>query len=402
MPPNPSELNPPKVISDSLQIDQAVRGDRAQSLGQMSGGTAIANLEGREVHIGDRIYQTDPETVKRIVREELQIVHREYGEPVRQGLNALADLMQASTVRDAVTTFRIVFEAACDQIDAIANYKALHDLLHTLEFQCYSGIVQESRRFPEDETTLDILMDHELTFQNLLTEMQRVVARETIAAREVQWLTDLQKAQAELHQAIETLETRPLQRTIWLLNRILAIQPSRINTNLTSAARSLRLPDLVSAMTFIAEEVAKADLDVEKQSQFQQGVAVLSDLNQRLTALIVGHDYWQQIALELRRIEANLEQDLIELEMSWPDLKERAVGLFDRDADSWTIAFQQDVQNLDDALKTQNPIKIKRYFRMYRRRASDRFFQVDVTLKRLCEELREVGVPLASVLRMIQ
>jgi len=397
-----SGANTTEPSNNSPQIDQSVRGDRAQALGQMTGGTAIANIEGREVHIGDRIYQTDPETVKRIVREELQIAHHEFGEPVRQGLNALADLMQAPAVRDAVITFRVVFEAACNQIEVIANYKALHDLLHTLEFQCYSGIVQESKRFPEDETTLDILMDHELTLQNLLGEIQQMAARETIKSHEVQWLTELQKAQSELHQAIEILEPRHLQRTIWLLNRVLAIQPSRINTNLTSAARSLRLPDLVDAMTFIAEQLTTAHLDQAKRNQFQQGVIVLSDLNQRLTALVIGHDYWQELDLELRRIEANFDQDLIELEMSWPDLKERTGVLFDTEADAWTIAFQQDGQNLDEALSAKNPVKIKRYFRLYRRRASDRFYQVDVTLKRLCEELREVGGPLASVLRMIQ
>ncbi|MBF2046884.1 MAG: hypothetical protein IGS54_05860 [Elainella sp. C42_A2020_010] len=88
--------------------------------------------------------------------------------------------------------------------------------------------------------------------------------------------------------------------------------------------------------------------------------------------------------------------------MSWPDLKERTEALFDPTADQWTLAFQQDSQNLDAALHAKNPAKIKRYFRMYRRRASERFYQVDVTLRRLCEELREVGEPLASVLRMIE
>ncbi|WP_017302004.1 hypothetical protein [Nodosilinea nodulosa] len=114
------------------------------------------------------------------------------------------------------------------------------------------------------------------------------------------------------------------------------------------------------------------------------------------------HDYWQEIDLELRRIESNLDQNLVELEMSWPDLKARSDRLFDAGADQWTLAFQQDSQNLDMALKAQNPIKIKRYFRLYRRRARERFYQVDVTLKRLCEELREVGEPLASVLRIIE
>jgi hypothetical protein len=187
------------------------------------------------------------------------------------------------------------------------------------------------------------------------------------------------------------------------LNRVLAIQPSRINTNLNSAARTLRLPTLVSAMKFIFDKLARSNLDRDKIRQFQEGVEVLAELNERLIALVNGHDYWQELDLELRRIEGNLEKYSIELEMSWPDLKARTDVLFAGEIrDPWTVAFEQDGQNLDLALNAQNPAKIKRYFRMYRRRASDRFYRVDASLKRLCEELREVGEPLASVLRIIE
>ena len=368
---------------------------------QQSGKFGVNIGQGQGVHIGD-VYQVDPETIKRIVREELRLPQREYGDPVSLGLNALTELMQYSEARSAVITFRVDFQAACEQINIIANYKELHDLLHTLEFQCYNGIVQESKRFPDDETAFDILTDHEMTLQKILMEVQEVASRETIATNEVLWLKDLERGQEELHAAIEEVDTRRLQRTIWLLNRILAIQPSRINTNLNLAARTLRLPALVNALKSIWERLSKSNLNQEKLKQFQLGVEVLAELNDRLTALVIGHDYWQELDLELRRIEANLEKDLIELEMSWPDLKERTEVLFNPFGDQWAVSFHLDSQNLDAALNAQNPIKIKRFFRMYRRRASDRFYQVDVTLKRLCEELREVGEPLASVLRMIE
>jgi len=325
----------------------------------------------------------------------------EYGEPVSQGLNALTDLMQTPKVRDSVHKFRTVFGITCEQINVVADYKGLHDVLHTLEFQCYNGIVEGSKRFPDDETTLDILMEHNLTLQNLRGEIQKIVVRETIATHEVKWLSDLEKAQAELHGAIEELDIRRLQRTIWLLNKVLANQLSRINTNLTRAAQSLQLPALVDAMTIIAEKLSSTNLDQEKLRQFQEGVEVLAALNQKLATMIARHDNLQALDLELRRIEANLDQNSGELEMSWPDLQTQSQELFGAESDQWASDFQQDIKNLDMALETQNPSKIKRYFRLYRRRVSNRFFEVDVDLKRLCEELREVGEPLTSVLRMI-
>ncbi len=357
--------------------------------------------EGQDVHIGD-VYQADPETIKRIVREELRLPQTEYHQSVSLGLNALAELMKVPEVQSAVVAFRVDFQAACEQIDVIADYKDLHDLLHTLEFQCYGVIVQEVKRFPDDEVALDDLDYHRGTLQQLIRGIQKVTSRETIAAREVSWLRDLERSQEELQGALEELDLRRLQRTIWLLNRVLAVQPSRINTNLNVAARTLRLPALVTALQFIWESLSHSQLDQEKVRQFQRGVETLAELNQRLAALVVGHDYWQEIDLELRRIEANLDQDPIELEMSWPDLKERTAVLFEKNTDEWALAFQKDYQKLDDSLTSHNPARIRRYFRMYRRRASDRFYQVDTTLKRLCDELRKVGEPLTFVLRMME
>ncbi|MBD2078313.1 toll/interleukin-1 receptor domain-containing protein [Phormidium sp. FACHB-592] len=387
---------------------------------QMSDGTLINSVEGQVVHIGDNIYQFDQETGKQVFQEK-------YGDPV-QGLNALAALMQLPEVQKSVTTFRVVFEAACQQIDVIANYKALHDLLHKLELHCYNGIVQESKRLSEnstalvsliehdltlknllrgiqkieDSTILDNLIEHDLTLQNLLRSIQKIGSIETISTHDNQWLTKLQEAQVELHSATEKGEIEYLRRSIWLLNRVLAIQPSRINTQLTGAARSLRVPSLVNTMQSIVEKMADANLDQEKLQQFQQGVKSLGVLNSQLTALVSQHDNWQVFDLELRRIEANLDQDMNELEMSWPDLLEGTKGLFNLSTDQWMVTFQQNSQDLDTALKGQDPFITKRCFRVYCRQAKEHFYQVDLALKGVCEELREVGGAIASVLRMIE
>lgn len=214
-PSRPDEANSPaNSPADGLDIDQTIRGDGNQTVANMSGGAAIASVEGQQIHIDNRTYQADPETVKRLVREELRVAHTEYGQPVSEGLNALVTLMQVPEVKDAVITFRVVFQAACDQIDVIANYKALHDLLHTLEFQCYGVIVQAAKRFPDDDLALENLMEYELTLQDLLAELQQVAAQETIATNEVRWLAELKKAQTELNSAIAELEIGPLKRTI--------------------------------------------------------------------------------------------------------------------------------------------------------------------------------------------
>ncbi|MBD2459112.1 hypothetical protein H6G80_34320 [Nostoc sp. FACHB-87] len=360
--------------------------------------------EGQDIQIGDRIYKgADAETIRKIIQDELQAVKFGHNsQSVRSGLYALTELMAVPQVRAAVFAFRTDFQAVCEQIDVLVNYKDLHDLLHTLEFQCYGGIVQEAKRFPDDETALDILMDHQLTLQQIVTDIQEIALRGTLAKNELLWLKDLVQATEELHGGIENLDTRQIKRAVWLINRVLAIQPSRINTSLNIAARVLRLPALVKALTCVRDNLTHCELDADKASQFNDGVEALASLEHSLTILVHSHNDWQELDLELRRIEANIEQDIFELELSWPDLKAMAESLYSSSIDEWALMFQQDSENLDSAIASKNPVKVKRYFRSYRRRAGDRFFRVDMDLKRLCGNLRIVGEPLVSVLRLIE
>lgn len=388
--------------SDIAALRRLLSSTDRQSLLQL-GKYGINVGQGQDIQIGDRIYKgADAETIRKIIQDELQSLPHGYNsQSVRNGLYALTELMAAPEVRAAVVAFRTDFQAVCEQIDVVGNYKDLHDLLHTLEFQCYSGIVQEARRFPDDETALDILRDYELTLQQIVTDVREVAVRGTLVTNETLWVKDLERTTEELRIAIENLETRQLKRAVWLINRVLAIQPSRINTSLNTAARALRLPALVKAMTCVRDNLAHGELDPEKTSQFKDGVEALANLEFSLTVLVRSHNNWQELDLELRRIEANLEQDIFELEMSWLDLKAMAESLYSSSIDEWALSFKKDSENLDSAIASQNPAKVKRYFRSYRRRASDRFYRVDVELKRLCGNLRIVGEPLASVLRMI-
>lgn len=323
------------------------------------------------------------------------------GQTVGKGLEALTQLMAESVVRNTAIAFRTDFQATSAQIEILGNYKDLHDLLHTLEIQCYRGIIQEARGFPDDETSLEVLTQHELTIQDLICGVQGVADRGIPPTHEILWLKDLREGQEALHRAIEELDTRQLQRTIWLLNRVLAIQPSRLNSSLNESARTLRLPALVCALNSLWGSIANSKLDRESLNQFREGVESLDKLNVDFAALVKAHDAWQEVDLELRRIEPNLERDTFELEMSWPDLRGKMEALCGDSPEQWSLDIRQSSQNLDKALTDKTPVKIKRSFNAYRRLAINRFFQVDLRLKRLCDELRVVAKPLDFVLRMI-
>ena len=319
------------------------------------------------------------------------------------GLVALRELMQRSSdVRIAVIAFQTDFQAAHEQVDLLGNYKDLHDLLHHLQFHCYNGLVQAESYFPAHELTRDDLTDYALTLEDIVVKLRQVAARSVIPKHETAWIDKVSLAKTDLGTAIETLDEKLLKRVIWNLSRLLATQPAHINTLLNHAARTLRLPALLDALARIWDNLRSLDLDPDKVSQFQTGVEALRQLDRKLTTLVNDHDGWQSVDVELRRIEGTLEHDLIDLEMSWPDVKLQAEPLYLQCLDDWALALKKESVTLDEVLTANNPAKVKRSFRSFQRRATERFFQVDLELKSLCDKLSQIGAPLASVLRMIE
>lgn len=319
------------------------------------------------------------------------------------GLVALHELMRNSPdVRSAVIAFQADFKVAHEQVDLLGDYKDLHDLLHRLQFYCYNLIVQAATRFPADEMALDNLTEYSLTLEGIMEELKQVARRPTIPEHELAWIEDVGLTKADLDNAISSLDERSLKKAIWRLNRLLAIQPARINTLLNLAARTLRLPALLSALTRVCDHLTALELDADKVSTFQSGLHALDQLEHVLCELVADHDHWQMLDVELRRIEASIDRDLTELEMSWPDVKPKAEPLYALCNEEWAVALQKEDNALEEALGSNNPARVRRCFRSYQRRATDHFFRIDVQLKALCSDLRQIGVPLASVLRIMQ
>ena len=370
-----------QALSQEFQEFGWVVRDMAQSLADISA------QQGQQIDLLRQILQTQQENAQQ----------------AGAGLQALGDLMQRSPqMRAALFAFRADFQAACTQVDVLGDYKDLHDLLHRLQFDCYNVIVKAAARFPADETALDDLQDYLLGLEDILSQLHGVTRRAAVAAADTAWISDVAGAHDELKRVTEQADAKLLKQAIWRLNRTLSIQPTRINTRLTAAARGLRLPELVQALAVAREHLATPGLDVDKVRQFNTGLEGLDNLGRSLQVQVEDHDHWQGVDVELRRIEALIEPDLTELQMSWPDLKAIAAPLYQSQVDEWAVAMSKEAEALDEALASDNPVKTRRAFRNYRNRAGHHFFQVDTDLRKLCSELRPIGAPLTMVLRLIE
>lgn len=319
----------------------------------------------------------------------------------RVGFSVLIDLLQSSGVHNIVVTFRTDFQATREQVNILAYFKDLHDLLHTLQYKCYNPLVREARTFPGDEVTRENLIDYELTLREIIRELSDIVSRPPITGQTTAWINELAQAARSMQQAIETDDAHLLKRAIWLINRVLANQPSYINANLIATARTLPLPRLLRALVRLREQLVQLNLDQRKLRQFEAGVRALANRNQTLLALVNDHDAWQSVDRELRRIEASLHKDTNELEMSWDYVKVKVRNLCGNSTEEWAATLDAESKALEHALGTQDPSRIRQLFLRYHRQASNRFYRVDTNLKRLCDSFREFHDPLAELQRML-
>ncbi len=314
------------------------------------------------------------------------------------GLKALRELMADGDIHAAADSFRKDFADASEHIVVLGDYKDLHDALHDLHFQCYNFALQESRRADSAAVNWESLIHAEAVLLRILEAIREVAARPTLAPAETAFVADLEDASCELHAAIDSNELAQVKPPVRRLSRVLAIQPSKINLRLNDTARGLPLVALAESMAKMRGQLKDTDLASEEGRRFDQGVTALAALRKDVQELCAEHDTWQEIDAEMRRIEAQLGQDLGDLEFSWEGLRKKLLALCSDPAEPWGVVLTEEVEKLDAALAAGVPTRITQAFRRCYSKAGARFYDVDFELKELCDELRKVGAELDKIL----
>jgi hypothetical protein len=318
------------------------------------------------------------------------------------GLQALSDLVKLSPeVRAAVGTFSADFKAAISQVDVMGDYKDLHDLLHQIQFNCYTPIIREATYFPDDRT-LESFPQYERDLRNILSQLSDVSGRQRVTQGDTAFIQQVELAHTELKSSIDQENSDPLLECIKKLRRVLTRNPVIINTLLIGAARALRMDALIKALVDIQKELLPLKVDSSKVAAFEDGIKMLQSMNQRLQSLLADHEKWQAVDGEIRLIEAMTEQDLGELIDSWDDLKTKASPLYKDSTETWAVSIQRYADQLDQFIAANNTPKIRSSFRNFIQETALRFFQVDISLKALCSELRQIGEPLSAIIRSLE
>jgi hypothetical protein len=313
-------------------------------------------------------------------------------------LTALVDLMRSPAVFAAVNQCKTDLEQTQAQVGALADLKDVHDLLHRLQFDCYNIILYNAKSFPAVESAYETISAHRDILNTLVTGMSRAAEKPIFANDDMSWLDLLRKSADALSQAVDNMDAGALTKAIGLLKRILAQQPSRVNTRLNDKAQALRLGALVRDLSTVRDKLAHVpEADAAKVAQFRAGVESLASLESSLKAIVGDHNKWQAVEDDLRLFDAEVDQGVADWQSFWPDVKSKVNALCVAGA-QWSADLQTAQVKVDQSIAGALDMQIRVSFRAFRNKASARFYEVDANLKEMCNQLRTLGEPLNNVL----
>lgn len=274
------------------------------------------------------------------------------------------------------------------QTEQIRLYKLLHDQLHSLQFHVYNAIAKDAGSFATDPQTRDLFGEYEYNLANLLAAVRGIARTSDGQPMPLPWLDDLGAAHGALKAALSADPqngARSLRQSMHLMKRVLTVRPAEVNQALVDAASGLRISDLTRSSS------------LTRRARLAERLAGLGALKERLTKLVACHTQWQNIEVELGLVESSLEPDTVQLEVSFPWLKQHISPLCEG-AEEWATGLVGLLGNLETSLATSDSPSQRSQFKRLRRLASNRFFQVDVDLKGLCNDLQNAAVQLQEEL----
>ena len=316
-----------------------------------------------------------------------------------KGFDSLKTLvLEEPEVKAKVVSFQSDFTTTREGIRVLNAYKAMHDVLHTLQFQCHDILAQVCKLVAVSDMSWSLVGPVESTLRQQLD--RGITFREHLPPGDTMWFSDLENAAVRLGEASSASEPEALADADNQINRVISVHLATINTRLSSQARNLRLDQSLLGLSKIAEWLEEQAADSDESRSFQEGMEAFGRIDKTLAALVDRHDGWQNVDRELRPAEASLAIGTQLVVAYWPNIQARVNELCEQgDDEGFVEKMRSAEEKLTAAIADDAPNKIEPAFRDYYRLAMQQFFVVDLELKELCGNLDEVGEKLSLVLR---
>lgn len=313
------------------------------------------------------------------------------------GLTALRRLiLHSPAVRDTVVIFNDRFTVARAQVRELINLKELHDLLHNLQYRDLRLLVLNLARFPEDDLTRPSIEQSESQLRDAVQCVEIMVASGSFTTSEVAWSVQLGHSADQIRAGLAGDDRAVIAQAARRARSITSTRLSFINTSLYNKAGSLRPDELAASLNQLQRRLADLAVDEGELARVASGIAGLTELLRHLSGLVIVHNAWQEFENELRRVEDSLRTDTLDLELSWPDMRQRTMELAVGD-ERWAVELRLRCERLDQALAATQRSQLADLFDRFQSEAGRRFHQIDLGLKQLCNRLDSFREPLNAL-----
>ncbi|HEX3481680.1 MAG TPA: CHAT domain-containing protein [Kofleriaceae bacterium] len=319
-------------------------------------------------------------------------------------LAAALDSLRGPEVEEQLSQFRALFREARNQIGLLGRYKAFHDILQELEVPFNAVERDRKRLLASAEASAEAwneLRDPLEELQQRIGQTLEVLAADRLRDEFALSRRRLTEATAALTAALAGERAR-LDAAMQHVRRVIGLDLSSANNRLIATARELGLGAVVAALRAVLGNLGRGGAEAAIH-ELTRLVTSLADLHGALEALVHEHDQWQEIDNNLRLLVGSGAAAADELAVSWPLLRASIAEVVKAGgAADWTRAVDAAAQALDGELaRGADAGKSIASLRSLWRRCNQRFVDVDKQLLRTCEQLRQVGDTLDSVLEVI-
>jgi hypothetical protein len=317
----------------------------------------------------------------------------------------LIELMRKPEVRGALQFIESDFEESGKQIEALSQYKRLHDLFQRAE-GAFKLVLQEKRFLLKELGTWDDLESPALQLDAELRSLLSYVRATPFPPGETLWAPKLERALQELLAAIGAQAMGAFESAAERLNGVIGQVPYRLNSSLIKVAERIPLPRLMKQFRIVGHCLKDFSFEGEAAgylADFMQGIDALAKLLRSLESFITTHNCLQEIDNELRRHDLSSKLRVEEVEETWKDIQGMMAPLSDTSGSDWIIQLRGVAADLDAALaRAEGPKTVTSLFRNYSSTALRGFNQVDQDLLTFCGQLQKVGETLARGLQRMQ
>ena len=329
----------------------------------------------------------------------------EHVRAIAGGLDALTELRTVEAVEKTINSFRDDFRVASAKIELVRHFKRLHDELHTIH-NYYRQFTDNIRWFPDDASVVRLFHSVHADLETSVLELKRIQRETPPGGTPATWIRSVEDATARLASGIAGGALPAVTAAVDTLRRVLSQEPGRLDSRMNSAAREIKVENLVTVLRRVRDAIAASSPNSRMGERFGEGLVSLEALERQWSGLIELHKGWEEVEAAQRLIDESLGDagdgdgtgdDLGELRLHFDFISEAIAALVLSEEGDWVDRLRAVHQELSVALQQRDDAAARTRYMLFRSLTARRFKNLDTQLKETCGDLSQLGKQLESL-----